>query len=102
MHADLDTCTEVDIISIRYAREQTLRLVHPPAPVLRAVGELKVPSYRVYKVPLTITDSRGTQKRFEQLYVAIDRDFRQEGSPILLSRTTLNDHRIYLAPFKDQ
>ena len=45
-----------------------------------------------------MTDSRGTTKTFKRACVAIDRDPRLEGSPVLLSKTTLDDLDISLRP----
>ena len=59
-------------------------------------------NYGVYRVNLTLTDSRGTTRRIMRPCVAIDRDPRPEGHPVLLSMTTLVEERIHLSPWRRQ
>jgi len=95
-HADLDTCGEVDIISIAFAREHRLRQAHLSPVLLRAVHDSKVPTYGVWIVPLTVVDSRGVSRKIVRPCMAIDRDPRALGSPVLLSVTTLTDEHIVI------
>jgi hypothetical protein len=61
---------------------------------LEGVSIERLRTHRVYWVPLTITDSRGITKTFKRPCIGIDRD--PTGSPILLSRTTLDEFDIIL------
>lgn len=56
-----------------------------------------MPTYDVWNIPITLTDLRGRTKIFVRPCVAVDRDYREEGSPVLLSMTTFYDHQMYLA-----
>ena len=71
------------------------------APQIAAVNMASTPSYGVWDVLIVATDSRGTTRRFTRACVAIDRDPRPEGSPVLLSQTTLVDHRIHLVLYRN-
>ena len=100
-HADLDTCAEVDCVSFAFVEATGLQRSHVEAPGIHAVGQMACPTYGVYEVPFRISDSRGTTRSCRRPCVAIDRDPRPEGSPLLLSRTFLNDYRITLEPASD-
>ena len=96
-HADLDSCAEVDIVSHEFVKNHRLEQAKLTAPLVTAINRRSTPTYGVWKVPITAVDSRGTTRSFERSCVAIDRDPRLEGSPILLSMTTLCDLRIHLS-----
>jgi transposase InsO family protein len=98
-HADLDSCAELDVISITFALQQRLDRAKLTHPLIEAVNNLPVPTYGVWNVPIIATDSRGTRREFTRPCVAIDRDPRAEGSPVLLSMTTLTDLRVHLSPY---
>lgn len=72
------------------------------APIIEAVNQITTPTYGVWRVPITAVDSRGTSRTFERPCVAIDRDPRLEGSPVLLSMTTLRDQRVHLSAWNRQ
>lgn len=99
-HADLDTCAEVDLVSVDFVKEHRLNRAKFNPPLIQAVGGKSVSTYGVWNVPLTICDSRGTEKVLNRPYVAVDRDPRLEGSPVLLSNTTLVGQKIVLVPWK--
>ncbi|RJE17540.1 to reverse transcriptase, partial [Aspergillus sclerotialis] len=101
-HADLDSCAEVDIVGYQFAKQHKLQQAKATAPMLEAVNQLDTPSYGVWKVPFSITDSRGTTKYIERSCVAINRDSSLDGSPILLSMTTLRAYHIHLSPYNYQ
>ena len=56
---------------------------------MKGVEERLVNSHGVYWVPLILTDSRGTTREVKRACLAVDRDPRLQGSPILLSCTAL-------------
>jgi transposase InsO family protein len=95
-HADLDSCAEVDIISEQFARKHQLRQSRLTPPILEAAGKINIPTYNAWEVPIVATDSRGTTRVFTRICVGIDRDPRLEGSPVLLSMTTLSSLRVIL------
>jgi transposase InsO family protein len=102
-YADLDTGAECDIISWQFAKDQQLKTSKLRAPGLAEwTRKYKMPQYGVYEVPLRLTDSRGTTRTMVRLCAAVDRDPRPEGSPILLSMTTMEEYHIFLAPAKRQ
>lgn len=97
-NVDLDTGAEVDIISVSLAKQCRFELAKKTAPILEAVGNFRVPTYGVYTVPITLTDSRGTTRTVERPCIAVDRDPDLKGSPVLLSMTSLVEMKIYLIP----
>src|SRR5204863_9941284 len=101
-NVDLDSCAEVDCISYEFAKRLQLQQAKLSAPLLEAAGRLRMNNYGVYRVPLTLTDSRGATRQITRPCVAIDRDPRPEGHPILLSMTTLVEERIHLSPWQRQ
>ena len=96
-HADLDSGAEVDLVSFEFVRKYKLQAAKLTEPFIRAINRRTTPTYGVWNVPLKATDSRGTTRRFTRACVAIDRDPRLDGSPILLSMTTIHDLDIHLA-----
>ena len=92
----------MDCVSFAFAQTANLQRSSVEPPTIHAVGQLRCPTYGVYEVPFRITDDRGTTRTCRRLCVAIDRDPRTEGSPILLSRTFLNEHRVILEPASDR
>lgn len=94
--ADLDSCAEINIISAQFAQTHKLNRAKATTPILKAVGALTVPQYGVYKVPISIKDSRGEERDLELLCVAVDRDPRAEGSPVLIGMHTLAEERVHL------
>lgn len=73
-----------------------LERIDSETPTLRVVGDMSCPTYGVFQVPIEATDGRGTTRVFTRQCVAIDRNPRQDGSPVLLSLSTLQDLRIVL------
>lgn len=96
-HADLDSGAEVDLVSFEFVRKYRLQPAKLTEPIIRAINRRNTPTYGVWSVPLKATDSRGITRRFTRPCVAIDRDPRLTGSPVLLSMTTIHDEDIYLA-----
>lgn len=96
-NADLDSCAEVDIVSYEFAKKHRLQQAKLTAPLISAINRRSTSTYGVWRIPITMVDSRGTTRSFQRSCVAIDRDPRIEGSPVLLSMTMLRDHRIHLS-----
>lgn len=87
----------LDLISVKFAKQQKLPQVSVKSPNLQAIGDLTVPQYGVYRVPLTAIDSRGQQKQLVLLCVAVDRDPNPQGSPLLIGMHTLAANKIHLS-----
>jgi hypothetical protein len=102
MHADLDSGAEVDIVSHKFAQQYGLRRAPLTGVIILAINQRSTPTYGVWIVPITATDSRGTARTFERCCLAIDRDPRLEESPVLLSMTTVRDEYVDLLPYKLQ
>lgn len=96
-YADLDSGAEVDLVSFELVKKYKLQRAKLIEPLIYAINQRKTPTYGVWTIPLQATDSRGITRRFTRSCVAIDRDPRLEGSPILLSMTTIYDLDIYIA-----
>lgn len=96
-HADLDSCAEVDVVSYEFVKNHRLEQARLTAPLITAINRRKTPTYGIWRVPITVVDSVSATRSCERSCVAIDRDPRLEGSPILLSMTTLCDLRIHLS-----
>ncbi len=97
-HAMLDTAATVDIISVEFAEEASLEKVGDTNLSTQAANQVKMPQYGLYTVPFTITDSRGITRALKRTCLAIDRDPRPYGIPILLAMPTLIDEDIHLEP----
>lgn len=89
------------MVSIEFARKYQLQKAEFTAPTLEAVGNKRIPTYGVWTVLIALRDSRGTEKIMKRSCVAVDRDPRLDGSPVLLSNTTLTDYRIVLVPWRN-
>lgn len=101
-HADIDTCAEVDLVSYEFVQKYHFDQAKYNAPLLEVVGRQGAPTYGVWTIPITVYDSRGTKREFSRPCVAVDRDPRLSGSPVLLSNTTIQEMRIVLAPWRKQ
>jgi hypothetical protein len=88
-NADLDTCAQVDVVSIDLVKRAKLDQAKMTCTIMQAYDGRTGITAGVWKVPLKVTDSRGTTKVFERPCVAVPRDGNLSGSPILLSQTTL-------------
>ena len=101
-HADLDSGAEVDLVSHQFAQQYGLSRAPLTGVMISAVNKRSTPTYGVWTIPITATDSRGTTRTFHRNCLAIDRDPRLEGSPVLLSMTTVRDEHIDFSPYKRQ
>jgi hypothetical protein len=99
-HADLDSGAEVDLVSHQFAQQHNLGRAPLTGVIISAINKKSTPTYGVWIVPITATDSRGTTRTFSRHCLAIDRDSRLEGSPVLLSMTTVRDEHIDFSPYK--
>lgn len=93
---DLDTCAETDIINVYFARKQQLQQVSAKTPNLKGISGHSVLQDGVWKVPLSLTDSRGNTRRIERLCIGVKNDPTESGSPVLLGMPTLTKERIYI------
>ena len=97
-HADLDTGAECDVVSKEFACRNKLPAAPFSSPSLKGVAPERLRTHGAFWVSFTINDSRGTRKTIKRPCIGIDRDPRTEGSPVLLSRTFLNEFDITLHP----
>lgn len=95
-YTDLDTCSGVDVVSYTFALQAKLPRAPLKAVSISSVNELHVPTYGVFWVEFDLCDFRGTIRRVRKPCVAIDRDFRQDGAPLLLSYGTMQDLRLVI------
>ncbi|KAK5989713.1 hypothetical protein PT974_00533 [Cladobotryum mycophilum] len=76
---------EVDVISVTFAEKYKLtKSLAVIPPYLRDAEEKGMKTYGVWEVPLRLVDTRGTTKTFTRLCVGIDRDPREQGSPLVV------------------
>ena len=97
---DLDTAAEVDIVSFEFVQKHNFRPAKLTIPSLQAVGNLSVPTHGAFIIPITLKDSRGTEKKVKRPCITVERDPDLNGSPVLLSMTTLTELKIHLLPWK--
>jgi hypothetical protein len=91
----IDTHAEVDLVDIKLVQQLGLKPCrNKNLPILQAVNQQNVQTYRVYNIYLGLTDSYRTGKTTLQLYIAIDRS--PGDSQILLGITALNKLKILL------
>lgn len=96
-HADLDSGAEVDLVSFEFVKTYKFQQAKLSEPFIHAINQRPTPTYGVWTIPLEATDSRGITRRFTRSCVAIDRDPRLHGSPVLLSMTTIHDLDIHIS-----
>ena len=99
-HADLDSRAEVNLVSHQFARQYGLSRAPLTGVIISAINRRSTPTYGVWIVPITATDSRGTTRTFKRHCLAIDRDLRLEGSPVLLLITMVRDEYINFSLYK--
>jgi hypothetical protein len=91
----LDTYAEADLVDIKLVRRLGLKQCrNKNLPILRAVNQQDVPTYGVYNLRVSLTDSYGLERTTLRPYIAIDRD--PGDSQILLGMPALTDARILL------
>ena len=98
---DFDSGAEVDCVSIEFVKTHQLEREKLTTPALKVAGDLGIHNYGAFRVPLIFHDSRGATRSITRPCVAINRD-PASNSPVLLSMTTLIDHRIHLIPWKNE
>lgn len=81
-YADLDSGAEVDLVSFEFVKTYKFQQAKLTAPLIHAINQFSTPTYGVWSIPLTVTDSRDITRRFTRSCVAIDRDPRLHGSPV--------------------
>ena len=71
----IDTHAEVDLVDIKLVRQLGLKPCrNTNLPILRAVNQQDLYTYRAYNVQLELTDTYGVRRTTLRLYLAIDRD----------------------------
>jgi hypothetical protein len=89
----LDTCAEVDLISIDLVKQLRLKpCENKNLPILQAVNQQELPHYGAYNVRLELVDSHGARRVTYRPYLAIDRD--PKDTQILLGMPGLSDMKI--------
>jgi hypothetical protein len=91
----LDTYAEADLVDIKLVRQLGLKQCrNKDLPILRAVNQQDVPTYGVYNLRVSLTDSYGLERTTLRPYIAVDGD--PGDSQILLGMPALTDARILL------
>jgi hypothetical protein len=91
----IDTHAEVDLVDIKLVRQLGLKPCrNRNLPILRAINQQNLPTYRAYNVRLELTDAYGIRRTTFQPYLAIDRD--PNDSQVLLGMTALNELKVLI------
>jgi hypothetical protein len=91
----IDIHIEVDLVNIKLVRQLGLKQCrNQDLPILQAVNQQDLPTYRVYNLRLELTDSYGVRRTTLRLYIAINQDLGD--SQILLRMPTLNKLKILI------
>ena len=64
---DFNTCAEADLVDRAFAEKYSLQPASFSAPTLALPGGTQIPLSRVIHVSLTMTDSRGAKRTFQDL-----------------------------------
>ena len=91
----IDTHTEVDLVDIKLVQQLGLKPCrNTNLPILQAINQQNLYTYRAYNVRLELTDDYGVRWTTLRLYLAIDQD--SGDSQILLEITALTELRILI------
>ena len=91
----IDTHVEVDLVDIKLVRQLRLKPCrNQDLPILQAINQQNLSTYRAYNLRLELTDAYGVSKTTLQLYLAIDRD--PNDSQLLLGITALNELKVFI------
>ncbi len=84
---------EVDLVDIQLVQQLRLKQCqNKNLPILRAVNQQNLPTYRVYNVRLELTDSYRVCQTTLRPYIIVDQD--PGDSQILLGMLALTEQRI--------
>jgi hypothetical protein len=89
----IDTYAEVDLVDVQLVRQLGLKPCrNKDLPILRAINQQNLHTYRAYNLRLELTDGYGVRRTTLRPYIAIDRDVGD--SQILLGMPALNELKI--------
>jgi hypothetical protein len=89
----IDTHAKVNLVDVQLVRQLGLKQCrNKDLPILRAVNQQNLQTYRAYNLRLELTDSYGVRRTTLWLYIAIDRD--PGDSQILLGIPALTELKI--------
>ncbi len=89
----LDTCAELSIIDLDFAKNQKLQQASLKTPPLRAFEDTFANACGAYKVPVTATDDRGVTRTWTVICCAIK---KKSGLPILIGIPSLHSQHIII------
>ena len=91
----IDTHAEVDLVDIKLVQQLGLKPCrNRNLPILRAINQQNLHTYRAYNLRLELTDAYGLRRTTLQPYLAIDCD--PNDSQVLLGITALNELKIFI------
>ena len=93
VHVGIDTHAEVDLVDIQLVRQLGLKPCrNTNLPILQAINQQNLPTYRAYNLRLKLTDAYGTRQTSLRPYLTVNQD--QKDSQILLGIPALNKLKI--------
>jgi hypothetical protein len=91
----IDTHAEVDLVDIKLVRQLGLKPCrNQNLPILRAINQQNLHTYRAYNLRLELTDPYSVRKTTLRLYLAINGDL--DDSQLLLGTTALNELKVFI------
>ena len=87
----LNTCAELSIIDLDFAKNQKLQQASLKSPPLRAFEDTFANACGAYQVPVTATDNRGVTRTWTVICCAIK---KKSGLPILIGMPSLHSQHI--------
>ena len=74
MEVRIDTHAEADLVDIQLVRQLKLKPCrNTNLPILQAINQQDLPTYRAFNLRLELTDRYGTRRTTLRPYLAIDR-----------------------------
>ena len=97
----INTHAEVDLVNIKLVQQLGLKPCrNTNLPILQAVNQQNLYTYRAYNIQLELTDDYGVRRTTLRPYLAIDQDPRD--SQILLGITALKEQKILIDYYTNQ
>jgi hypothetical protein len=89
----INTYTKADLVNIQLVQHLGLKpCQNTNLPILQAINQQNLPTYRAYNLRLKLTDAYGTRRTSLRPYLAVDQD--QGDSRVLLSIPALTELKI--------
>ena len=93
---DLDTCAEINVVSIDFVRKHKLQWIGDESPRIRFMDHHFAKVCGVYQVPLSLTDCQGVTREAIIPYIVVERSPFRDDSPVILGIPVLNTLSILL------